>query len=48
MDFFKRNGTMQNMFQVGQSLGQAKSDNAFDRIQGMTGMVAKILALIGL
>lgn len=48
MDFFNRNGTVQSMFQIGQSLGQAKSDNAFDRIQGMTGIVAKILSLIGM
>lgn len=43
---FDRNGTLQKMSDVSSYLGQSKSDNVLDRIQGLTGLVAKILGLI--
>lgn len=48
MDIFERNGTLQQMFNVGNYLQQARSGgSAFERVQGLTGLIAKILGMFG-
>lgn len=42
--FFGRNGTMQQINNVAGSIQASKSDNAIDRIQGLSQLIGKILA----
>lgn len=42
--FFGRNGTMQQVNSAAQSIQASKSDNAIDRIKGLSELVGKILA----
>lgn len=46
--FWKKNGTMDKMSETASYLGQARSDNAFDRMKGLTGLVAKLLSIFGM